>query len=436
MIIVYTAEKNITRLNYVAQHILGNILGETFRITTLKEDFLQAGGVCINYSKESLAQGLQIIPHELLFETGVREIPDLEEYNWNGFFCFFKQEGGDIPFDLFSAAFYLLTSYEEYHSTRIDKHDRFNVNASLLYRNNALEIPLIDRWAYGLKAELEKKYLDFKCKLRKYRFISTIDIDFPFMYRHKGIFKTAALTVLDLLKANFKRAAERLGVVFRLMPDTYMHATMEIDELHKKAGREYHLFVLLGRSGQYGRNNDVSTIFYNKYLKNLKQATIGSHPSYDAFNNPQLMEKEKKELEKMLNRNVTACRRHFLRVVCPQSFREAAAAGFTDDFTLGFSKAPGFRSGTAVPYHFYDVEHDIQTDLMIHPTIMMDTTLITHLNCNPEYALFKIKQLIDECKKSGGDFLSLWHNSNLAGKEDKAWKDVFSVSFDYAASLE
>ncbi|MDR1610777.1 MAG: hypothetical protein LBS08_04620 [Candidatus Symbiothrix sp.] len=436
VIVIYSPEGGAKRLNYVSQHIFGNILGETFKITTSKEVFLQETGVCVNYSRENLNHGLQIIPQGLLFETGVCKISDLEESKWKDFFCFFKQQGGSIPFDLFSAAFYLLTSYEEYYIKQTDEHDRFDVNMSLLYRNDSLEIPLIDRWAYGLKEELEKKYPDFKCKLRKYSFISTFDIDYPFMYRYKGIIKTIGLTIRDMLKSNFNSLWERLGVIFHLKPDPYMQTIQKIDNLHKKAGRDYYLFVLLGRNGKYGRSTVKPTVSYNKYLKSLKQVTIGSHPSYDTYHNPELLTQEKEELEKITNREITTNRRHFLRMTCPQSFREAVNAGFKEDFTLGFAKAPGFRSGTAIPYYFYDVEQDIQSDLLIRPTIMMDTTLIVHLDCNPGYALLKIKQLADECKRSGGDFLTLWHNSNIAGEKNKLWNDAFIASFNYAVSLE
>jgi hypothetical protein len=436
MVVIYFPWENTKRLNYVSRHIFENILGTEFKIVNRKEVYLQQTGACINYSGELLNHGLQIIPHGLLSETGVHKIPDMEESSWKGFFCFFKQTGGNVPFDLFSAAFYLLTSYEEYISTQTDEHGRFDVKASLPYRNDSLEIPLIDRWAYGLKDELWKKYPDFNCKLREYRFISTIDVDFPFLYRYKGFVKSAGSIFRDFLKFDFRSIWERLSVIFHLDPDPYMQTTKEIDDFHKKAGRTYYLFVLLGKNGKYGRSTVKPTTCYNNYLKRLKEVTIGSHPSYNTYLNPDLLMQEKKELEEMLGKQVTVNRRHYLRITCPQSFRESALAGFKEDFTLGFAKAPGFRSGTAIPYYFYDVEQDMQSDLLIRPTIMMDSTLITHLGFSQGAALLKIKQLADECKKSGGDYLWLWHNSNLAGKKNKMWKDVFIASFNYAVSLE
>lgn len=435
-IMIYFPERNTKRLNYAGKHIFENILGTKFKIISEKADYLWQTGACINYSGEPLNHGLQIVPHGLLSETGVHKILDMKESVWKNFFCFFKQETGHIPFDLFSATFYLLTSCEEYVLKQTDEHGRFDVNASLLYRNDSLEIPLIDRWAYGLKEELERAYPDFKCNLRAYRFISTFDIDHPFLYRYKGFIKSAGAMLRDFLKFDFYSIGERMRVISRLDQDPYMQAVEKINGFHKKAGRTYCLFVLLGKSGKYGRSTVKPAIYYDNYLKTLENVTIGQHPSYHTFLNPRLLVREKKELEAILGRQVTVNRRHYLRITCPQSFRESILAGYKEDFSLGFAKAPGFRSGTAIPYYFYDVEQDTLSDLLIRPTVMMDSTLIVHLGFSPAYALMKIKQLADECKKSGGDYLCLWHNSNLAGRKNKLWNDVFIASFNYAVSLE
>ncbi|MDR0733033.1 MAG: hypothetical protein LBF08_03085 [Dysgonamonadaceae bacterium] len=436
MTLIYSPENNTNRLNYIARHIFENILGTEFKIIHEKTAYLRHAGAGINYSNEPLNHGLQIIPHGLLSETGVRAIPDMAESEWKGFFCFFKQEAGHIPFDLFSASFYLLTSYEEYTAQQTDEHGRFDLHSSLLYRRGSLEIPLIDRWAYGLKEELEKLYPAFKCRLRAYRFISTVDVDHPFMYRYKGFFKNAGAMFRDFLRFDFEGVGERLHVLSRFAPDPYMQAVEDADDFHRRAGRTYYLFVLLGKCGKYGRSTVLPTVYYDRYIKTLKNVTVGQHPSYDTFLKPDLLIREKKELETMLGREVTVCRRHYLRIRCPQSFRESALAGYREDFSFGFAKAPGFRSGTAIPYCFYDVERDILSDLLIRPTVMMDSTLIIHLGFSPEAALSKIKRLADECKQSGGDYLCLWHNSNLAGRGNERWREVFADAFAYGGLLE
>jgi hypothetical protein len=169
----------------------------------------------------------------------------------------------------------------------------------------------------------------------------------------------------------------------------------------------------------------------------LDLVQIGLHPSYDTLRNLAALLSEKTQLEHILGQEVPVSRQHFLRMQTPETFQELHLAGFREDFTLAFAHAPGFRSGTAIPYYFYDLQKEETTSLLIRPTVMMDSTLIFQMKLSPEAALQKIKSLIDACRQSGGDYLSLWHNSNLASTpEENPWINVFIDSFQYAISME
>ncbi|MDR0863555.1 MAG: hypothetical protein LBO74_01310 [Candidatus Symbiothrix sp.] len=438
MLTIYSSSENTSRLEFVARHLFNNLLGAEFTITFDKSFYLEQKGPCINYSEEKLNHGLQILPQGLLFETGIRPVKELSESEWNGLFCFFYTGKGDIPFDLFAAAFYLLTLYEENFPVNLDEHSRFSHTESLLFRKGVLETPVIDRWAYLLKEELEKAGLDTAgFKGRKYRAVSTYDIDHPFLYRNKGWLKNAGGALRDLLKGNLKSVKERVVVQLRLQKDPYMTSIQTIHEIQAQLKRPYYLFVLLGKSGEYGHKMLYSPRSYYNYLKNLDLPQIGLHPSYDTLRNLKRLLKEKSQLEKIIGRKIIASRQHFLRMQSPETFQELHLAGMEEDFTLAFAQAPGFRSGTAVPYFFYDLRKDETTSLLIRPTVMMDATLINHLKLSPEAALQKIKGLIDACQQSGGDYLSLWHNSNLAyTPEENPWIRVFLESYKYAISLE
>jgi len=438
MLLIYSSSENIQRLDYIVRHLFNAILGIDFSIVKDKDIFLRQTGACINYSNEGLNHGLQIVPHGLLFEKGVREIPYLDISQWNGYFCFFRQTQGDIPFDLFAASFYLLTLYEEYLPKQLDEHGRFMPNDSLAYRNGFLEIPLIDRWAYLLKDELKKRYPDTNFKKRKFRFISTSDIDLPYMYLRKGFIRSAGGMMRDLLNLSFGAIVSRITVHLRMKADPYMEALQWIDHIHEEAGKSYYLFVLMKDSGKYGRKTLYPLTTYYRFLKTRDSATIGLHPSYDTYLNSKQLCKEKKQLKKVLReKEILTSRQHFLRMRVPETFRDLEKAGLREDFTTAFAHAPGFRSGTAIPYYFYDVEKDTIGELLLHPTVVMDSCLIFNLGLSPEEALKKIKRLVDECKQSGGDFVSLWHNSNLTGNIDNnPWINVFIKSFLYAFSLE
>ena len=272
---------------------------------------------------------------------------------------------------------------------------------------------------------------------RKFQFISTIDVDYPYMYLKKGLIRSKAGIIRDLLNRRFENIVLRLAVNLRIKPDPYMEAIRWIDSVHKESDKSYYLFILMEDRGKYGRKSFYPLTTFYKYLKNLKSVTVGLHPSYETYSKPELFVKERKRLEKALEREgIDTSRQHFLRMQVPETFRDLAAAGFKEDFTTAFAHAPGFRSGTAIPYFFYDVEKDMVCELLLRPTIMMDSCLITHLKLNPEEALELIKRLINECKQSGGDFVSLWHNSNLTDSKNNPWGKVFIEMFRYAISLE
>jgi hypothetical protein len=59
---------------------------------------------------------------------------EIQVFEWKGFKAFFKTSDGIVPFDLFAAAFYLLSRYEEYLSQEKDQYGRFPAEASLAFK--------------------------------------------------------------------------------------------------------------------------------------------------------------------------------------------------------------------------------------------------------------------------------------------------------------
>ncbi len=437
MIFIYSPHLT-PRLEYIAGHLLKNILGAEFIVSNDRQAFLDHSGACINYSQENLNHGIQISPFGLLEEVGINSHIHIDGFYWDELFCFFPNALGDIPFDIFSASFYLLTSYEEYGAAKLDIHSRFPHEESLAYQNGFLDIPLIDRWAYKFKELLTGKFGGAEnYKLRPYRFVPTFDIDHPYLYRNKGFLKNSMGALRDLLKGKFSDFSERLKVVSHLKADPYLQAVRWIDEFHKKQGKHYYLFVLLSKYGKYGRKTIYPQRRYYRSLKSLENVTIGLHPSYESFLDKGAINKEKQKLEKILGKTISVTRQHFLKIRFPETFQILNELEFSEDFSLAYAKSSGFRSGTAVPYPFYDLDKNISTGLIIRPTILMDTSLMMHQRIAPDDAFLKIKQFALECKKSGGDFVIIWHNNNLSGSAEKnPWINVFIRSFEYALSLE
>ncbi len=90
-----------------------------------------------------------------------------------------------------------------------DAHDRFEAESSLAFQKNFLAKPLINIWAEKLKSLLKQHFPQLIFQERKYRFISTLDIDNAWAFRQKGIMRTAgafarAIAKLDLAEVLFR----------------------------------------------------------------------------------------------------------------------------------------------------------------------------------------------------------------------------------------
>ena len=127
MICIYT-DKYTSRFKYIVDHIFKRILNQEISIINREEDLpTNSTTPIIVYSDTLKVKGaLHIIPNGLLFKKGIRQY-DIDIFSWEGEKAFFSTKGGDIPFDIFAASFYLLSRYEEYLpiGANFDKNGNF-----------------------------------------------------------------------------------------------------------------------------------------------------------------------------------------------------------------------------------------------------------------------------------------------------------------------
>jgi len=426
MIIVYAPKKS-PRLDYILSQLFKYILGIEFYFTTNKDEFIASHLPSFNYSIENLHKGIWIIPHTLLYNEGVDKLELEEITQWKNLPAFFSQKQGDIPFDLFSAAFYLITRYEEYRPVALDSHGRYQYTESIINRMGCIEEPIVDQWAYALKKEILRLYPECEFSPRSFHFTPTVDVDHPYLYRNKGFALNTLCLLKDLVKRDFSIFKERLLTILHLKEDIYFNFEFLL-QLYQEQGVKGLFFVHRGPYGKFDRRYIYPSRRYRKMLRRISEEhSVFIHPSYiAAFNNLQFC-KEKMELERVLNRKIEGSRQHFLRFRFPETFRQLQAADIYDDYSVLYSNQYGFRAGTSIPFPFYDLEKEQETNLTVHPSAIMDITLHRDFGMNPQEALEKIMELAEKVKAVNGDFITLFHNSSLAEtKEWKEWRDMYA----------
>jgi hypothetical protein len=111
--------------------------------------------------------------------------------------------------------------------------------------------------------------------------------------------------------------------------------------------------------------------------------------------------------------------------------------GLKEDHSMGYASGIGFRAGTSRPYRFYDLGFESETNLLVHPFIVMDVTLQQYLGLKPDEALERISRIIEKVKAVNGIFTSLWHNESLSESGVwKGWKRVFEGMVNYCRQLQ
>jgi hypothetical protein len=425
MILIYS-EKINNRLSYTCKVIFELILEKPFELTDELEKFEEYDGVKFNYSKVEDLPGIQIWPSGLLAERGLKE-QKIDYCKWGDLPALFPTSSElPVPFDLFSSAFYLITRYEEYLPHASDEYGRFKADLSIAYEYDFLHLPIIDLWAYKLRDLICSIYASAKFQERQYKFISTIDIDSAFAYRHKGLVRTLGGFAKDVSQLDLENFTARMRSLLGKDPDPF-DTYEELQFLHDEFDIESIYFFLLADYGHNDKNVSVNSRPFQSLIKSIADhARVGIHPGFMSNYQPEKLPKEVSRLSQIVKREITVSRQHFLMLQLPKTYRKLIKLDIKEDYTMGFAQRVGFRAGTCTPFPFYDLDQDFTTKLMLYPFAAMDATLNFYMELTPDEAYQEICKLSNEVRKVNGTFISLWHNESLSDKWHwKGWKDLY-----------
>lgn len=418
------------RLNYIFDFIFTKLLGLRYSFTVNLNTFTKSESIKIQYSRNYtfLPNCLFIKANKLLFESDIKP-QKIEVSGWHETKAFFKtDEQSFIPYDIFAAAFYLLSRYEEYLPFKPDKYGRFDSDQSLAVKHNFIKQPVIDIWAGYLKTALSKHYPELQFKKRKFRFISTIDIDNAYAYMHKGTFRAITSSIKLLFSFKWNEFIEKIRVHLGKSKDPY-DSYQFLKQIHSKYNIKAIYFFLTAKYAKHDKNISPD----NKQFRNLVQSVsannkIAIHPSYSSNNNTTLVKSEKEKLEKLSGKVIFKSRQHFLILKFPETYRNLIKIGIKEDYSMGYVSVTGFRAGTCTPFYFFDLEADKSEKLKITPFALMDVGLKDYNNLDAETAGKEIEKIIENVKKVKGLFVSLWHNESLGNKKKwKKWKVTYEA---------
>jgi hypothetical protein len=412
IMLIYTTSIT-SRLQYISDFIGKELTGTAFQLTDSKDKYLSHTGSRINYSAENFDPGgFWLKPVSLLAETGIKE-QATGIFIVKGHQAFFKTEG-DLSYDIFAATFYLLSRYEEYLPSRHDVYGRYAHTNSLAFRNNFLDIPLVNTWLNSFREILAHKFPDVISRDPVFQFIPTYDIDEAYSFKHKSAARMAGAFIKSLVKGNWAVIKDRREVLSGKRNDPFDSYDW-MNELH----REFELspryfFHVAARTGKYDRNiSPGRPALRNLIRAHAERYQIGLHPSWQSGDDPRLIQTEKETLERIAGKQIISSRQHFIRFNLPETFRSLLSAGILEDFSMGYGSINGFRASVATPFYWYDLEKEKATGLLLYPFCYMEANSFYEQRISAQQALEEMRHYYDVVRKVNGTLITIWHNTFL-----------------------
>nr|WP_288931773.1 polysaccharide deacetylase family protein [uncultured Allomuricauda sp.] len=422
MLLIFT-HKVTNRLTYTAKQIFEKILGVEIGFTTKVEDFIKHSGPKMTYSRQPLQNEFFIRSNDLLFEQGINDL-EVKISDWDGIPCFFSSgDKSTIPFDIFSASFFLLSRYEEYLPHVKDSVGRFPVKESIAYQNNFLELPVVDLWAYKLLEALKVRFPDLETKEKNYRFTSIINVTTSHAYAMRGIARTIGGFLLDLGNFKFRNVWERFSVMLRLKKDPYDNF-FELVDIHKKFPIKTMFFFQFAKHSAHDKNVSTNNNRFRNLIKSVADYSVVSlSTSFVSSLDKNVLREEKKQLGNLINRPINYARLRYNKVNVPATYRNLVETEFTDDFSMGYTHEIGFRAGTCTPFYFYDINTEVRQPIKIHPFAMHDYALVNYKTKDEVFEkMDRVYRLVKQVK---GDFILVFSNELLGRKQQLDWMELY-----------
>lgn len=323
----------------------------------------------------------------------------------------------DCHVDIVAGAFFMLSRYEETIVRSVDRFGRFPAEASVAFQEGFLQEPVVNQYAEQLLSML--RMVGFSGDRRRWwkgapwSIALTHDVDklhrFP-------------LSILDIARYVAGRVPEGTPGLHDLVQDcvrTMKHqkedeynCLPEMAAWEASIGAHAAYYFLGDTRGLHSADYAVDTPGVVASMKAVAGMghEIGFHAGFWSYGNARRFHEE---LSRVQSTGMQICggRQHYLRWRTPVTWRLWEAEDLSYDATLGYSGMAGFRCGTCLPFHPYDIENDREMSIWEWPLMFMDDTYVMSW---PD-GMAVLEHLARQCEHYGGVLVLLWHNIHWSG---------------------
>ena len=332
-----------------------------------------------------------------------------------------------VHYDIPGLIYWMLARIEEIGRTELDDHERFPATSSHAYKNRYLDRPVVDEWLHVLGQVIERQWLGVVLKRHEFKLSLSHDVDRPARYGFANPYNLIRRMVGDFARGEIRSVLHALTsslktktTIDKLDPFNTFDWIMDQSEY---LGLTSDFYFLCGKTstamdGEYDiEHPSIRYLLRRIYARGHR---IGLHPSYNTFVDAGEINREANKLRQVcegegIKQFDWASRMHYLRWKQPKTLRGLETAGIAFDSTLTYADYAGFRCGTCFEYPMFDAFASEAVRVRERPLIAMEASIFNkkYMALDAENGLDLLRDYKNKCKKLGGIFTLLWHNSEL-----------------------
>jgi len=363
------------RINYTFRQVCKRMLGFNISFTTKIETFISYNGPKFSYTSQRLGNEVFIQSYGILEEQGINDV-EIQIAEWKGEPYFFKtSKQSDIPFDIFSASFYLLSRYEEYLPHLKNEMGDFPAEESIAYKNKFLDKPVINIWMTVFLEILKSKFKSIESLRQLSSLKLIIAVEKAYQYRELGISRGFVGLLKDAVRFRFRDVFMRIQSWFVADKDPYNVYDFLID-LKNKLQIEMLFLFQLGDYSIYTKNINYRKKEYKRLIKSMGDySEIGLNLSHEAIEDVLTLAKEIKRFENIANHELKSVAISGRSINFPGYYVNLDETSIKNDYSMGYFNKIGYRTGTYTPHLFYDLNLEQASPIEIHPYYASSSSL-------------------------------------------------------------
>ncbi|MBC6698982.1 DUF7033 domain-containing protein [Hymenobacter puniceus] len=319
-----------------------------------------------------------------------------------------------INADIVSAAFYLLSGWQEFFSDERDRHGRFPFAASVQHRYGFVAVPVVNYYFEVLKTAVEHatgRPLAPRRWAGGVPFATFVTHDIDSLH---GAWKAPAKAALQ--QRQWLRFGKQLWQHFT-RPDAWDNLELVQRTVAEFGAKSTFFFLPEHRKAANGTPNadyQIAALLPRIRALEAAGAEIRLHASIGTANDSNQLIRET-SLGIGTPNTVPGVRFHYLQWeprITPGVVDDLA---FEYDSTLGFAEHFGFRNSYCLPFNPFDFTSGQRYRFQEFPLNVMDATLHhpNYLQLAPNEILTALTPMFREIERFGGVCTLLWHNDHF-----------------------